>query len=70
MCGIVGALVFENASFTITESYIRRMRDTMVHRGPDGALGRPELEHLATAPQSLADGAAAVDLLPGHGCDS
>jgi asparagine synthase (glutamine-hydrolysing) len=37
MCGIVGALVFENGSFTVTESYIRRMRDTMVHRGPDGA---------------------------------
>ena len=37
MCGIVGALVFENGSFTVTEAYIRRMRDTMVHRGPDGA---------------------------------
>src|SRR5260370_29484841 len=37
MCGIVGALVFENGSFTVTEPYIRRMRDTMVHRGPDGA---------------------------------
>jgi len=37
MCGIVGALVFENGSFTITEPYIRKMRDTMVHRGPDGA---------------------------------
>jgi asparagine synthase (glutamine-hydrolysing) len=37
MCGIVGALVFENSSFAVTEPYIRRMRDTMMHRGPDGA---------------------------------
>lgn len=37
MCGIVGAIVFKNCNFTITEPYINRMRDTMVHRGPDGA---------------------------------
>jgi asparagine synthase (glutamine-hydrolysing) len=37
MCGIVGALVLKNSSFTITEQYITRMRDTMIHRGPDGA---------------------------------
>lgn len=37
MCGIVGSLVFRNSDFTITEPYITRMRDTMVHRGPDGA---------------------------------
>ena len=37
MCGIVGALVFENASFRVTEPYISRMRDVMTHRGPDGA---------------------------------
>jgi asparagine synthase (glutamine-hydrolysing) len=37
MCGIVGALVFNNSSFKITEPYLIRMRDTMVHRGPDGA---------------------------------
>ena len=37
MCGIVGALVFENASFRVTEPYITRMRDVMTHRGPDGA---------------------------------
>jgi asparagine synthase (glutamine-hydrolysing) len=36
MCGIVGTLVFKSSSFTVTESYITRMRDTMVHRGPDG----------------------------------
>ena len=37
MCGIVGALVFDNGSFRVTEPYISRMRDTMFHRGPDGA---------------------------------
>src|SRR6476620_4543924 len=37
MCGIIGALVFENASFRVTEPYISRMRDVMTHRGPDGA---------------------------------
>jgi asparagine synthase (glutamine-hydrolysing) len=36
MCGIVGALVFEESYFTITEPYIAKMRDTMFHRGPDG----------------------------------
>ncbi len=37
MCGIVGALSFRNSGFGIQESYITRMRDTMAHRGPDGA---------------------------------
>lgn len=37
MCGIVGTLSFNNSSFTVTESYIIRMRDTMIHRGPDGS---------------------------------
>lgn len=37
MCGIAGALVLKNSSFTITEQYITKMRDTMIHRGPDGA---------------------------------
>jgi asparagine synthase (glutamine-hydrolysing) len=37
MCGIVGALSFKHSPFTITEAYITRMRDTMLHRGPDGA---------------------------------
>lgn len=36
MCGIVGALVFSKSSFRVTERYISHMRDTMVHRGPDG----------------------------------
>jgi asparagine synthase (glutamine-hydrolysing) len=36
MCGIVGVLVFAAGNFTITKPYLARMRDTMVHRGPDG----------------------------------
>jgi asparagine synthase (glutamine-hydrolysing) len=37
MCGINGAFAFKNSSFEVTEPYITRMRDTMAHRGPDGA---------------------------------
>lgn len=37
MCGIVGALALPGSSFCITEPYITKMRDTMIHRGPDGA---------------------------------
>lgn len=38
MCGIVGILASDKARGTeITESLIARMRDTMVHRGPDDA---------------------------------
>ena len=36
MCGLVGALSFESSDFTVNHSYIEGMRDTMVHRGPDG----------------------------------
>jgi asparagine synthase (glutamine-hydrolysing) len=37
MCGIAGALVFENNDYRIAEAYLVSMRDTMAHRGPDGA---------------------------------
>lgn len=37
MCGIVGALSFRNSRFSISEGYITAMRETMTHRGPDGA---------------------------------
>jgi asparagine synthase (glutamine-hydrolysing) len=37
MCGLVGALVFAGNGFAVSEAYIARMRDTMAHRGPDGA---------------------------------
>lgn len=36
MCGIAGAFVFQNSSFSLNEPFITTMRDTMVHRGPDG----------------------------------
>lgn len=36
MCGIVGAFAYEGSGFEVTEPYITKMRDTMVHRGPDG----------------------------------
>ena len=36
MCGIVGALAFKKASSDIDPRLIEQMRDTMVHRGPDG----------------------------------
>jgi asparagine synthase (glutamine-hydrolysing) len=36
MCGLVGAFAFTGSGFKVTEPYITAMRDTMVHRGPDG----------------------------------
>jgi asparagine synthase (glutamine-hydrolysing) len=36
MCGIVGTLTFVSSPFKVSEPYIIEMRDTMVHRGPDG----------------------------------
>lgn len=37
MCGIVGALAFNTSDFVVTDDYIVKMRDSMIHRGPDGA---------------------------------
>lgn len=37
MCGIVGSLLFKHSTTRITEPFLVRMRDTMVHRGPDGS---------------------------------
>ena len=37
MCGIVGVLAFEDSHFRVQPRHIERMRDTMVHSGPDGA---------------------------------
>lgn len=36
MCGIVGALCQSESTFRITDRYLSRMRDTMIHRGPNG----------------------------------
>jgi len=60
----VGALTFKNSSFSVTEPYINRMRDTMVHRGPDGAgvwvlkNGRVGLGHRRLSIIDLSDAAA------------
>ncbi len=35
MCGIVGIFNYYNQTFQVSESLICKMRDTMVHRGPD-----------------------------------
>jgi asparagine synthase (glutamine-hydrolysing) len=37
MCAIVGSMVLPGSNFAVTESFIVSMRDTMIHRGPDGA---------------------------------
>ena len=37
MCGIVGVLGFQNSDFRVTKQYLARLRDQMIHRGPDGA---------------------------------
>ncbi len=39
MCGINGAIILGEGTgrFRVTAPYLERMRDTMVHRGPDGA---------------------------------
>lgn len=37
MCGISGTLAFTNNDFRVTSDYVRAMRDTMAHRGPDGS---------------------------------
>ena len=37
MCGINGTLAFTNGTYRVTLPELARMRDTMAHRGPDGA---------------------------------
>ncbi|HEY6009881.1 MAG TPA: asparagine synthase (glutamine-hydrolyzing), partial [Nitrospirota bacterium] len=72
MCGIVGTLAYKSSAFTVTEPYLVRMRDTMVHRGPDGGgvwispdrkvglghrrLSIIDLSHVADQPMSNEDG--------------
>lgn len=38
MCAIAGCLVFSKSDFNISDSYLTSIRDTMIHRGPDGGL--------------------------------
>ena len=37
MCGIAGTLILDPSSQSVSRELLARMRDTMVHRGPDGA---------------------------------
>ena len=37
MCGIAGLVRLKGAAFRVDESVLVKMRDTMAHRGPDGA---------------------------------
>lgn len=64
MCGIVGALDFARHDSIITKDYITRMRDTMLHRGPDGGGiwiskdGRVGLGHRRLSIIDLSDSAS------------
>jgi asparagine synthase (glutamine-hydrolysing) len=64
MCGIVGSLIFAHSTSRITEPYLIRMRDTMVHRGPNGGGvwvsqdGRVGLAHRRLSIIDLSDDAA------------
>ena len=64
MCGIVGALSFEGSPFGVSCDYIERMRDAMIHRGPDGAGtwvsadGRVGLGHRRLAIVDLSEAAS------------
>src|ERR1700761_6720651 len=73
MCGISGVLAFKTSNFQVTADYLLRLRETMVHRGPDGAglwisperrvglahrrLAIIDLAEAAAQPMSSADGA-------------
>jgi asparagine synthase (glutamine-hydrolysing) len=76
VCGIVGALVTEEGGFRVTGPYLRRMRDTLTHRGPDGVglwvaddgsvglghrrLAIIDLSDVAAQPMASADGSLHV----------
>lgn len=64
MCGINGVVVFKNSSFRVTENLIVSMRDTMVHRGPDGGgmwLSPDRLVGLGHRRLSIIDLSSAAD---------
>ncbi len=76
MCGIAGILSFAPRSWPVDEPTLIAMRDTMVHRGPDGAgvwvdedarvgfghrrLAIIDLSDAALQPMSLADGSLSI----------
>jgi asparagine synthase (glutamine-hydrolysing) len=76
MCGISGVAAFKNSNFEVTAGYLARMRDKMLHRGPDGAglwispdrkvglahrrLAIIDLSPAASQPMSNADGSLEI----------
>jgi asparagine synthase (glutamine-hydrolysing) len=72
MCGITGAIALGTADFRVTQPYLVAMRETMSHRGPDGAgvwvapdrrvglafrrLAIIDLSHAADQPMANEDG--------------
>ncbi len=64
MCGFAGTFVFDSGHFRVTEAYVTQLRETMVHRGPDGAGtwvdtdGRVGLGHRRLAIVDLSEAAA------------
>jgi asparagine synthase (glutamine-hydrolysing) len=78
MCGIVGVLAFDDASFRVSDSYIARMNQAVAHRGPDGEgiwmssdrrigfghrrLSIIDLSHAADQPMQNQDGSLCVVL--------
>ena len=76
MCGIAGILSFSPAAWPVEEGCLVTMRDTMVHRGPDGAgvwvddaerigfghrrLAIIDLSEAALQPMSLSDGSLSI----------
>ena len=64
MCGINGTLAFTNGTHKVTVPDLVRMRDTMAHRGPDGADawlapdGRIGLAHRRLSIVDLSDAAS------------
>src|SRR6266849_2848647 len=64
MCGINGTLAFTGGHYRVENDYLSRMRDTMSHRGPDGAQnwvapdGRIGLGHRRLSIIDLSDAAA------------
>ncbi len=55
MCGLTGFLSFNPARWTVDERLLLAMRETMIHRGPDGAgLWRPNDGRVGLAHRRLA----------------
>ena len=64
MCGLVGTLVLPGNRFRVDQTLLTRMRDTMIHRGPDGSGtwvspdGRVGLAHRRLSIVDLSESAA------------